>query len=91
MTMRQLIWMPVLLALAGCGTVADPFSWFDSTEVVEPSPLVDLQNQVQPQQIWSRDIGAGTDEQSLNLSPRVVGDTVYVADAEGRVQVTAWY
>ncbi|MDJ0739074.1 MAG: outer membrane protein assembly factor BamB [Gammaproteobacteria bacterium] len=84
--MRQLIWMPVLLALAGCGTVADPFSWFDSTEVVEPSPLVDLQNQVQPQQIWSRDIGAGTDEQSLNLSPRVVGDTVYVADAEGRVQ-----
>ncbi len=86
MTMRQLIWMPVLLALAGCGTVADPFSWFDSTEVVEPSPLVDLQNQVQPQQIWSRDIGAGTDEQSLNLSPRVVGDTVYVADAEGRVQ-----
>ena len=76
-------------ALSGCGTLADPLEWFDSTEVVEPSPLVDMENKVQPQTLWSRDVGAGTDEQRLNLAPRVVGDTVYVADAEGTVLALA--
>lgn len=74
-------------SLAGCGTFADPTEWFsDSSGVEQPSELVDLSNALQPTRLWSRDIGAGTDDQLLKLVPRVVGDTVYVADAEGRVQ-----
>ncbi len=83
--MRHLGWMLVAAMLSGCGTL-NPLEWFDKTEVVEPSPLVELDNKVQPQTLWSRDVGAGTDEQRLNLAPRVVGDTVYVADAEGTVR-----
>lgn len=73
------------LLLGGCGTAMDPTEWLASPDVVEPSELVDLDNKVQPRQQWSRDIGVGTDNQRLNLVPRVVGDTVYVADGEGRV------
>jgi outer membrane protein assembly factor BamB len=78
----------ILLAamLAGCGTVADPTEWFSEPTTEVASPLVELEEQIQPQRLWSRDIGAGTDEQLLNLQPRIIGDTVFVADAEGRVQ-----
>ena len=84
--MRRLSLLLPMMVLAGCGTFADPTEWLTSTDVVEPSPLLDLKNEVQPKTVWSRDVGAGTDEQRLNLQPRVVGDTVYVADAEGLVQ-----
>ncbi len=75
--------------LAGCGTFADPTSWFDSADVVKPSPLLDLENQVQPRTLWTRDVGSGTDEQWLNLRPHVLGGTVFVADSEGEVQALA--
>ncbi len=87
--MRRFLFLLSAAALAGCGTFADPGEWFSSAEVVEPSPLVDLQNQIQPQTLWSRDVGSGTDNQRLGLVPRVVGDTVYTADARGRVEATA--
>ncbi len=87
--MRRFFFLLSAAALAGCGTFADPTEWLSSTEVVEPSPLVDLQNQIQPQTLWSRDIGSGTDNQRLGLVPHVVGDTVYTADAEGRVEAIA--
>jgi outer membrane protein assembly factor BamB len=84
--MRRLYLLFPMAALAGCGTFADPTEWFASAEVVEPAELIDMQNQVQPQTLWSRDVGSGTDDQRLNLEPRVVDGTVYAADAEGRVE-----
>ena len=87
--MRRFFFMLSTVALAGCGTFSDPTEWFSSTEVVKHSPLVDLQNQIQPQTLWSRDVGSGTDNQRLGLVPRVVGDTVYTADADGRVEAIA--
>ncbi|MCW9077894.1 MAG: outer membrane protein assembly factor BamB, partial [Gammaproteobacteria bacterium] len=87
--MRPLLLILSLVALAGCGTFADPTEWFASPDVVEPSPLLDLKNEVQPQTLWSRDVGSGTDDQRLNLQPHAVGDTVYVADGEGQVQALA--
>jgi outer membrane protein assembly factor BamB len=87
--MRRLISLLPMLLLGGCGTFADPTEWFGGPEVVEPSPLVELQNPAQPQTLWSRDVGVGTDGQRLSLEPQVLGDTVYVADAEGQVQALA--
>ena len=87
--MRRLVLLLPVVLLGGCGTFADPTEWFASAEVVKPAELVELQNKVQPQTLWSRDIGAGTDHQRLSLEPYVNGDTVYVADGEGRVQALA--
>lgn len=87
--MRRLLTLLPVMALAGCGTFADPTEWFAGPDVVKPTELVDLQNKIQPQTIWSRDIGAGTDDQRLSLEPRVLADTVYVADGEGRVAALA--
>lgn len=85
--MKRLIALVLPVALsAGCGTFVDPTEWFDEEPADAPSTLVELGNQIQPQRLWSRDVGAGTDEQLLNLRPLVAGGVVYVADADGRVQ-----
>lgn len=85
--MRRLyLFLPFAAGLAGCGTFADPTEWMAGPQIVEPSELVELQNGVQPQTIWSHDIGAGTDDQRLSLEPRIVAGTVYVANADGVVQ-----
>lgn len=84
--MRRLLLLLPIVALSGCGTFADPTEWFASAQVVEPSELVEMSNKVQPRTIWSHNVGSGTDDQRLSLEPRIVGGTVYAADAEGRVQ-----
>lgn len=83
---RVLLVLLLGAASSGCGTFADPTEWFSSTEVVEPNELVDLDNKIEPRTLWQRDTGAGTDEQRLGLEPRIAGDWVFVADADGRVQ-----
>lgn len=83
MMQRPYLWFLLLPLLSGCGTIGD---WFGSTDVIEPSPLIDLKNEVRPKILWSRGVGSGTDEQWLNLRPHVVGGTVFVADGEGDVQ-----
>ena len=80
--MRHLCLLLMVVTLTGCGAT----SWFAGEDVVEPSPLLDLDNEVQPKTLWSRGVGSGTDEQRLNLQPRVVDGAVYVADSDGEVQ-----
>ena len=86
MLQRLYLWILLLPLLSACGTVGDPTTWLAGADVVEPSPLIDLENEVRPKILWSRGVGSGTDEQWLNLRPRVVAGTVFVADGEGDVQ-----
>lgn len=82
---RALVYLSAVL-LGGCGTFADPTEWFSDAEAEHVAELQDLTNKIQPQRLWSRDVGVGTDERRLGLEPRVAAGTVYVADAEGQVQ-----
>lgn len=85
---RLFVWLPAV-ALSGCGTFADPTEWFAGAQVVEPTALVDLQDAPPLDVLWKRDVGAGARGLRLNLEPRVAGDSVYVADGEGRVEALA--
>ena len=80
-------WLPLLLAVAlsGCGT------WFGGAEVEPPAelPKIDPAKRVEPVEVWSKSVGAGTDERRLNLRPWIEGERVYVADSEGEVRALA--
>lgn len=83
---RYTILMLALLALGGCGTVADPTEWFGSSSVEPPNELEDFEPTREPVVLWSADVDSGTDDQRLHLVPGVYQGQVFVASADGRVK-----
>jgi len=82
--MRLLLPLLAALALTGCGTMADPTSWFgDEPEKI--AELTDLTNSIEPQIAWRYDTGNGTAGLRLGLVPAVTEDRVFVADRSGSV------
>ncbi len=85
--MKLLRRLPLLLlasvVLSGCGTMADPRQWFGSDDpALEPAELVDFTPTLQPQQIWSTDIGDASAD--LNrLKPALDAGVLYVANRDG--------
>lgn len=81
--------LPVLfsLLLAGCGTMADPTSWFeeDQTEI-KPNELVDFESSLALRRLWDTDTGVGTDKLQLKLIPRLDTGRIYVAAGDGEVR-----
>ena len=62
-------------------------AWFGDKDNAEPpAELTEFSESVRLQQVWSRDTGAGTDEQLVELVPLVAGDRVFVADRGGAVR-----
>ncbi|HEY9198989.1 MAG TPA: outer membrane protein assembly factor BamB [Gammaproteobacteria bacterium] len=78
-----------LCALALLGSAAAGLSgcsWLRGKENVDPpAELTDIQATVKLEELWSRDAGAGTDEQFVRLRPAVDGGRVFAADHKGRV------
>ena len=71
--------------VAGCGTVADPTTYFGGSSVEKPAELLPVANAVDVVTLWSVDVGKGVGKQRLNLVPKPVGGRVYAADARGHV------
>lgn len=87
---KPLCGLALAALLSGCGTMADPSTWWgDEDSGPQAAELIDLQNQVEPRELWSRDTGEGSGGQHLGLAPRVQGDRVYLADAGGEVSALA--
>ncbi len=70
--MRQavLILAP-LLFLNGCGMIRNIIPSKDTTE--PPAPLVDFEHRVGVETLWSRDVGATSDDNQLELVPAIDG------------------
>lgn len=70
--------------LAGCSTV---MGWFsdDDFDPREPVELQKINEQVKLKSRWSRGVGDGQGEGLYKINPILVGDSIYVASAEGRV------
>ncbi len=57
------------------------------TDTAEPpAPLVEFTPQVEVDVIWSRDVGAGSKDDQLELVPALDTGRVFAADAKGRVK-----
>lgn len=84
--LRLLIPLLAATLLSGCGTFADPTTWFETPDPSrEPAELADINNQIQPVELWSLDTGAGAEDQA-NLRPAAYAGQIFVVDAEGLVQ-----
>ncbi len=83
--MRQavLILAP-LLFLNGCGMIRNIIPSKDTTE--PPAPLVDFEHRVGVETLWSRDVGASSDDSQLELVPAIDGGQVFASHPKGRVE-----
>ena len=50
-----------------------------------PAPLIDFQPGLNVIRIWSESTGDGTDEQYLKMTPVIVQQHIYVANADGKI------
>ena len=80
---RHLLVLGFLLT-TGCSTIT---GWFsdDEFDPREPVELEKITEQVKLKSRWSRGVGDGQGEGFLKINPILVGDSLYVASAEGRV------
>lgn len=69
-----------LALLSGC-------SWlnFGDDDGIEPNELIEFEQQLRVDELWSRDVGEGDTELPLTLVPAVDSGRVFVAGREGRV------
>jgi outer membrane protein assembly factor BamB len=77
--------LPALLGallLAGCSYIP----WVSREEDPRPpTELTDITPRLGVSELWSSEIGEGTDERRLSLVPALQGGRLFVADAEGLV------
>ncbi len=66
----------IIVVLSGCS----------SKKMREPTPLVEIKETVKLEQKWSRDVGSGTWDRYLRLSPLLYNGIIYVADRNGRLK-----
>ncbi len=78
-----LVTLFLLVLVSGCNTVGEFFTGKDNSD--PPAKLVKMENSLAVQTLWSKDVGVGTNESYIKLSPRVVGDKIFAADRKGRV------
>jgi outer membrane protein assembly factor BamB len=84
--LRNLFLIVFVIFLSGCGSMADPTTWWDDEgNEIKPSELVEISNELQVRTVWSTDVGSGSGDQHLKLVPRIDGGRVFAADSEGKV------
>ncbi len=83
---KHLIILLLAAGLTGCGTMADPTTWWgDDDNGRQPAELQDITQSVTVKRLWKRDTGDGDAAKSLGLGPVVGDERVFLADADGTV------
>ena len=84
---RLILLLLLVLSQTGCSTMNSLKSQFtggvDNTE--PPTPLTAFPQRLTVIEVWSRNIGKGSDEQYLKLTPAITENHVYIADSNGNL------
>jgi len=75
--------LALLLVLSGCSTIG---GWFGDDDGPEPAALLDIDEEVEIDTLWSKSVGKGVGDSFLHLRPAIDGDYIYVADPKGKVE-----
>lgn len=81
--------------VAGCGTmksfgegVAGVLTG-ETSNTAAPTELTEFEPSIAVEDVWTKRVGKGVEEQYLKLAPYVQGDRLFVADRYGRLAATA--
>ena len=81
---RWLVAVGLVLSLGACSTVK---GWFemDEEDPKAPAKLEDIQQSVKIKKLWSHGVGDGQGDGFYKIQPRVSGDLIYAAAADGEM------
>ena len=88
---RFVLVFALIAALAGCADLRSKFKALSTPNEdqklrkTKPTPLVDFDREVVIERVWSRKIGRGLGKKYVKLTPALLADRVFAADAYGRV------
>ena len=83
---RVFVLLVILSTCLGCGAKQIINEYIGGVDNAEPpSPLVDFVETASPDNVWSQNIGKGTDELFIKLVPAVLDDQVFIADTRGNI------
>ena len=78
MLLNRVLPFALVLSLSGCGL-------WDTDEEIEPADLVDITEEYDLDKLWSVQVGAGSGEKYLQLTPAFTDKQVFAVDHEGEV------
>jgi len=86
-TLRAFVFLFILSTCFGCGAkkILDGFMGVGSDNSEPPSELVDFSETTHLDNLWSQDVGKGTDELFIKLVPAILNDKIFVADTRGNI------
>tara|TARA_R110002049_G_scaffold21045_9_gene77384 strand:- start:1490 stop:2665 length:1176 start_codon:yes stop_codon:yes gene_type:complete len=81
---RHVLPLFMIFNLAACSTIS---GWFESDddEATAPAELIDINETVEIDELWSVDVGDGQGDGFYRLRPVIDGEMIYVAAANGEV------
>ncbi len=85
MRLKSLLLLCVV-ALSACSTmkkINQHFTGVDNTE--PPTPLTAIAQRLTVIEVWNKNIGKGSDEQYLKLTPAIYDNKVFTADSQGNL------
>jgi outer membrane protein assembly factor BamB len=85
---RHLALFICIATLSACGATESITEYLkgDSDNAEPPAELIEFRQRLNVVELWSENVGSGTDKQYLKIAPVVANQRLYAADAEGRIQ-----
>jgi len=85
--LRVLSLLLILSVCVGCGAkkMLDGFMGAGVDNSEPPSELVDFSETTRLENLWSKNVGKGTDELFIKLSPALLNDKIFTADTRGNI------
>lgn len=76
------------ILIAGCTAVENVTDWVggDEDNTQPPTPLTEINSRADILKLWERDVGKGSDDKFLKLSPTLLDDRIFVANNDGDIK-----
>lgn len=76
----------LVMGLSACSTMKGWFEFDDEDDPKQPAELIDIEDTVEIDKLWSQGVGDGQGEGFYKIQPVISGSTIYVAASDGSLE-----
>ncbi len=83
---RWVLASALVMSLTACSTMKGWFEFDDEDDPKQPAELIDIEDKVEIDKLWSQGVGDGQGEGFYKIQPVISGSTIYVAASDGSLE-----